>query len=585
MSTLHIGAFPPVAGTALFLLVASLVAPHARGGLPRPVADPRSIDGTGNNLGAWDWGAAGAPLLRISQTGSSTGAHYPDGGSGDVFRGGPGSAAIVANPRAVSNAVAGAPGSPPNALQMSGMVYQWGQFIDHDFTLVETNVAETSLIAVAGGDLLAPGIPFSRSVFAPGTGTSAANPRQQVNSLTAYIDASHVYGSNAVREAALRDSGGKLKTSAGALMPLNTFGLPNGSNPGQDPTQLFLAGDVRANEQFGLTAIHTLFVREHNRLVDLLAAGNPSWTGDQLYQTARKIVGAEMQVVTYNEFLPTVLGAAAPPAAAYNYDSTINAGVANEFATALFRFGHSLLPSHLPLASVGSHPAGDVALRDAFFVTDFFAGDATGATDRIAQLLKGISLQTAMQVDTMIVEDVRNFLFGPPGAGGMDLASLNIQRGRDHGLPGYNAVRAAYGLDSAATFADVTANSTLQSTLENLFGTPDDMDVWIGALAEDHLPGAAVGELIAAGLVDQFTRLRDGDRYFYLGDPELTDNPAIDAVIDLGSLTLSQLICWNTGMTDLPANVFLAVPEPATWLLAGLGIGLARVAQRRRSGR
>lgn len=574
MSIQQFGTFLLSAGASFFLWPSL----DAAASTPRPVTDVRSIDGSGNNLtpGGADWGAAGSALLRHSETATSSGAYYPDGGGGSVFRGGPGSATAVANPRDVSNAVMSAGGgSPANTHSMSGMVYQWGQFLDHDVTLVESSqdAAEMSFIGVGASDPLSPGIPFSRSLYATGTGTSAANPRQQTNSITAYIDASNVYGSDATRQALLRDVGGRLLTSAGDLMPFNTVGQPNASNPGQDQSQLFLAGDVRSNEQVGLTAMHTLFVREHNRLVDALTTNNPTWTADELYETARKIVGAEMQIITYNEFLPAVLGSAAPTAAAYNYDSTLNAGISNEFSTALFRFGHSLLPEKLPLAAVGSQPASYVSLRDAFFTTGYFAGDATGATDRVAQLLKGISLQKAMEVDVMIIDDVRNFLFGPPGAGGMDLASLNIQRGRDHGLPLYNDLREAYGLAAATTFADITSDVDLQAALASVYSTPDEVDAWVGALAEDHLLGAAVGELISAGLAEQFTRLRDGDRYFYLADDELTDNPAIDAVIDFATVNLSSIIAWNTGMSDMPDNVFV-IPEPSAGLLAVAGAGL-----------
>lgn len=580
MSSLKTGTFLLCAGASFFLSSNH----HAAAGTPRPVVDARTIDGTLNNLANPDWGATGAELLRISATGSTTGAYYPDGGDGSIIRGTAGSAYAAPGPRSISNNVmaAGNAPTPTNTHFMSGMVYQWGQFLDHDITLTEVShdAGEMSLIGVPSGDILSPGIPFSRSIYAAGTGTSAANPRQQTNELTAYIDGSNVYGNNATRQAALRDVDGKLKTSAGNLMPFNTFGLPNASNPGQDPTQLFLAGDPRANEQLGLTAMHTLFVREHNRLVDALATNNPTWTGDELYETARKIVGAEIQMITYTEFLPAVVGSAAPAAADYGYNATLNAGIANEFSTALFRFGHSLLPEHLPLAAVGSEPASSVALRDAFFTTGFFAGDATGSTDRVAQLLKGIATQKAMEVDVMIIEDVRNFLFGPPGAGGMDLASLNIQRGRDHGLPLYNDVREAYGLTAAVTFADITSDADLQAKLASVYATPDDVDAWVGALAEDHAFGAAVGELIAAGLVEQFTRLRDGDRFFYIGDDELMDNPAIDEVIDFSTVCLSSVIAWNTGMTDMRANVFM-IPEPgAGWLAM---IGLAALAVRRRA--
>src|SRR5262249_39121370 len=158
-----------------------------------------------------------------------------------------------------------------------------------------------------------------------------------------YIDASMVYGSDPARAAALRTfEGGKLKTSAnGQLLPLNTDGLPN-ADPFRLGARLFLAGDVRANEQADPTVVHTLFVPEHNRLADRIPDRYPGLNDEQVYQVARRLVGAEMQVITYEEYLPAVLGfdyAPDPEDAVYN--PAVNASITNSFAHAAFRFGHS----------------------------------------------------------------------------------------------------------------------------------------------------------------------------------------------------------------------------------------------------
>jgi peroxidase len=318
----------------------------------------------------------------------------------------------------------------------------------------------------------------------------------------------------------------------------------------------------------GLTAIHTLFVREHNRLVGLLETNHSDWTEEQLFQTARKLVGAEMQAITYREFLPALLGEddpLRPQAADYHYDVTINASVSNEFATSIYRFGHSMLPSKLLLPALGDQSGEALPLKEAFFTPDFFAGDATGSTRRVEQLLLGMTWQMAMKIDPMAIEDVRNFLFGVPGSGGMDLIAINIQRGRDHGLPGYNEMRGAYGLPQVDTFSEITSDTAVQQVLSNLYDSVHQLDAWVGGLAETHNSEAAVGELIHTAVVEQMTRLRDGDRYFFTGDLELTDNPAVDAVLDLDTVTLSQIIRWNTALDNLPANVFLVtVPEPGS---------------------
>src|SRR5207247_1722010 len=121
----------------------------------------------------------------------------------------------------------------------------------------------------------------------------------------------------------------------------------------------------------------------------------------------------------------------------------------------------------------------------------------------------------AEEVDTKVVDSLRNFLFGPPGAGGLDLASLNIQRGRDHGLADYNTARAAYGLPRVRTFAQITSDPALQKALQQLYGDVNHIDLWVGGLAEDHLPGASMGPTFARIIGDQFARVRDGDRFWF----------------------------------------------------------------------
>ena len=114
-------------------------------------------------------------------------------------------------------------------------------------------------------------------------------------------------------------TGAKLLTSANNLLPYNTAGLPNQNNGPTPANQLFLAGDIRANENLLLTSMQTVFMREHNRLVDLIAVQQPGLNAEQQYQLARKIVGAEIQAITYKEFLPALMGSAAPTVQGYHY--------------------------------------------------------------------------------------------------------------------------------------------------------------------------------------------------------------------------------------------------------------------------
>ncbi|MCA9222650.1 MAG: hypothetical protein KDA71_20125, partial [Planctomycetales bacterium] len=187
-----------------------------------------------------------------------------------------------------------------------------------------------------------------RAGFDPATGTDTENPRQHPNLITSFLDASVVYGSDAARATALRtlDGTGRLKTSdggvVGALLPRNdlaTFpdGMLENENNGQhDPADLFAAGDVRANDNVQLLALHTLMVREHNRRADELAAADPTMTGDELYEAARRWVGALLQQITYNEFLPVLLGEGAIPQYA-GYDPSVDPRISGVFSGAAFR--------------------------------------------------------------------------------------------------------------------------------------------------------------------------------------------------------------------------------------------------------
>lgn len=488
----------------------------------------RTFDGTLNNPINFNYGIAGQPLLRISGVAYDDGISIPAGSS-------------RASPRIISNLVVAQDDSIPSSSMTSDMVWQWGQFLDHDLDLVPTATpAETFDIEVPTGDpFFDPNsdgnkvISFSRSLH------NAENPRQQINTLTAFIDASQVYGSDAYRAEKLRTfSDGKLKTSDGDMLPFNVDGLPNGGGPSPS---LFLAGDVRVNEQIGLTAIHTLFLREHNRLAGEIAASHPEMSDEEIYQTARKIVGAQMQVITYNEFLPMILGYGAIPE--YNgYHPEVNPGISNEFAAASFRFGHSMLSPNL-LRITNSGEMVFVQLRNSFFNPALVVQD-----DGVDSILRGLVEQRAQEIDNMIVDDVRNFLFGPPGSGGFDLASLNIQRGRDHGLADYNTVRESYGLNPVSSFAEISSDPDVQSKLESAFGDVNNIDLWVGGLAEDNVPGALVGKTLKAVLSDQFTRVRDGDRFWYENDPFFIQNN--DLMYEIKTTTLSDIIKRNASMNE-----------------------------------
>lgn len=501
--------------------------------------DFRSVDGTGNNIANPEWGAAETQLNRKAPEAYGDGIETLAGSSR------PGA-------REISNAVCAQFSPLFNPEGASDFVWQWGQFLDHDIDLTEVT-GEVANISTPLDDPFFLGSPifFNRSVFDGATSVPGI-PREQMNLITSYIDGSNVYGSDAVRLAFLRDPSDSifLKTSAGNLLPFNTAALPNAEPPGAVSADFFIAGDVRANEQAGLACMHTLFMREHNKIARKIRIRRPDLNNEQVFQYARLVIGAEIQSITYNEFLPALLGPNALTPYS-GYDANVDAGIANFFSTASYRLGHSMLSTTLLRLDENGFETtdGHLSLSDAFFNPSRLIDEGG-----IAPILRGLASQVQQTVDTLIIPDVRNFLFGPPGAGGFDLASLNIQRGRDHGLADYNSARVAYGLAPVATFAEITSSIELQAALQQLYGNVNDIDPWIGGLAEDHVPGALVGELIFTVMKDQFERLRDGDRFFYLNYFDPTTISAIEGQ------TLARIIARNTEIepSELQSNVFLA---------------------------
>ena len=485
-----------------------------------PPFEYRSIDGMGNNLQRPDYGSAGINLLRISGVDYADGISLPAGGS-------------RMSPREISNIVIAQSGSIPNSARASDYIWQWGQFLDHDMDLTPPAMPLEPLpVDVPDDDeFFDQDIPFNRSLH------DGNNPREQINVLTAFIDASQVYGSDPETADSLRTfSDGKLKTSDGDLLPMNDAGL-------------FAAGDVRVNEQIGLTAVHTLFMREHNRLAEEIATKYPGMNDEEIYQTARKIVGAQIQVITYKEYLPLLLGKNAIPKYK-GYNEQVNPGISTEFSAAAFRFGHSMLSPTLLCVENGGEVTM-VKLRNAFFNPGFF----TMHDDGVDCLLLGLALGRAQELDSFVIDDVRNFLFVIPG-GGLDLPSLNMQRGRDHGLSDYNSVRDAYGLAPVTSFAQISRNRAVQNALALAYNNDvNNIDLWVGVISEDEAPGALVGKTGRAILADQFIRLRDGDRFWYQNDPFFLYHK--DLMKEVEGTTLAEIIQRNTDIDYyLKGNAF-----------------------------
>ena len=474
---------------------------------------------------------------------------------------------------------------PENESALSHLVMQWGQFIDHDLDRsVEFADAGCSMHCEST-DLCAPvRVPEDDQVFGVGTARNGSclpftrtmpacsntqfEPRQQVNEITSYLDGSMVYESTAERARFLRElKGGRLRVgpvfpSGGlASLPIAPPCPPRENGHREEENrgcvvpgfnESFVAGDARANEQVSLTVMHTLWLREHNRIAKMLRKRNSHWDDERVYQETRKIVGALIQKITFEDYLPLILGNQVfdQVIGPYpGYQPGTDASIPNAFATAAYRFGHSQIqPMFNRLnPSFQSIPAGPLSLRDAFMNPQAYY-DSQGT----APLVRGWITQPARRLDEFLNSILTNQLFERDNAPGMDLATLNVQRGRDHGLPPYliwkNFCQKQFNISS-----DI-GNELTRIRFLQTYGTLDTVDLFVGALAEEPLPGSIVGATLACIFGITFSRLRAGDRFWY-------ENPGVFTTAQLDQIrngTIARIICDNGDrIPRVQTNAFL----------------------------
>ncbi|XP_057892200.1 peroxidasin homolog [Melospiza georgiana] len=548
----------------------------------------RTHDGSCNNLQHPMWGASLTAFQRLLKPAYQNGFNLPRGFSlAEDARDLP-----LPLPRLVSTAMIGTETITPDD-QFTHMLMQWGQFLDHDMdqtvaaismsrfsdgapcSEVCTNDPPCFSITVPAND---PRVRNGRCMFfvrsSPVCGSGMTSllmnsvyAREQINHLTSYIDASNVYGSTEQESRELRDLSGRrgllkrgqvVPSSGKHLLPF-AVGPPTECmrDENESPVPCFLAGDHRANEQLGLTAMHTLWFREHNRVAAELAALNPHWDGDLLYHEARKIVGAQMQHITYAQWLPKVLGEAGMKMLGEykGYNPNVNAGILNAFATAAFRFGHTLINPILYRLNETFQPIpqGHIPLHKAFFSP--FRIMQEGGIDPLLRGLFGVPGKMRVPSELLNME-LTEKLFSMAHSVSLDLAAINIQRGRDHGIPPYNDFRVFCNLSSAQEFEDLRneiKNLEIREKLRSLYGTTKNIDLFPALMVEDLVPGTRVGPTLMCLLTTQFRRLRDGDRFWY-------ENPGVFTAAQLTQIrqaSLARVICDNSDhIQQLQRDVF-----------------------------
>lgn len=480
-------------------------------------------------------------LANIEAQERLTEARYDDGIS-ETFSGG---ADLVQ----VSMVVFDQDGDAPNSAGLSTLFTTFGQFLDHDLVLTPEDHDEGVL------DLVGMPHDIARSAVAEeiGEGETIA----PMNAVTWEIDGSQIYGSTDARMDDLRSfENGKLRmqddnTSANEMLPdADHDSFMAGEIDGDDP--VYLAGDVRANENPNLLSLQTMFVREHNLWAERLAEENPDWDDEQLYNAARSIVEYELQQITYNEWLPHLVGDAIGEDTGYDADETGEVSV--EFSTAAFRFGHTLVSPTIDRIADDGTDEGSMALMDSYF-------NHTPVEDGgIEAIIRGQLSATAQELDTEIVDDLNFFLETPEGVSGFSLAAINLARGLDHGLDSYINVRAQLIGDidpdnlDPSDFSVITSDEDVQARLAAVYTDVFQVDLWVGGLAEDAIDGTQMGPLFTHIIADQFTRTRAADETFGNLDPALGD--AI--IAEVQASTFATIIERNTDIDMVQDDVFIS---------------------------
>lgn len=565
----------------------------------------RDSSGIGNNVDNPTWGAADQQFIRL------TDAYYADGASQ--------ARVTQLSPRQISNLVAnqdndgdGVEESIPNEFGGTALLTFFGQYFDHGLDFVGKGLPGSTAIGTPDFSISAP-----RSNIIPGTGVDPDGipnsgdeiAAQYRNDASPYVDQNQVYGSsNAItdllRKWEVADDGsprqtaymltGDLDASGFAMLPtlahvrdnyrimteggeLTGADIANYDGTGQPllidfipkfvtlPDQLepvldldgigeyFVTGDGRANENVMLTSIHTIWARNHNYWVDRIKEETGGrWTEAEYFEAARVMNVAEYQRVVFTEFATAMAGGLDDDNehGFTGYDPTVNAAISVEFAQAAYRFGHSMLNE-----TVGYRDA-DGNLQQLSLVEAFLKPGAVSELG-IEGLLAGATMMQHQAIDTDMVNALRNQLVGRP----LDLAALNLFRGRDMGIAPFNEVREqlyeSTGLASLRPYAGwddfQERNQISDDVMAQLKAAYPEgfeaVDLWIGGLAERPTRGQ-LGSTFGYIFLEQLDRLQHGDRLYYL---EIFDDSLFD---DDTTITFSQIVMRNTGLTDLPENIF-----------------------------
>ncbi|XP_053668265.1 peroxidase-like [Anopheles marshallii] len=534
----------------------------------------RTFDGTCNNLVTPSWGAANTPFVRIVNP------KYGDGKSSPTLAS---DGSELPNARLLSVEVfqEGVQNSPEFTLANM----QFGQIVAHDMAL--TRGVLDALPCCANGRLqpsrgprcfpipVSPDDPvFSvrgieclnliRTLNTCDENPTNCTKAEQINAVTHFLDLSIVYGNSAQQSLQLREPNTgllKVETRDGQAWPPRH---PNASSACTQRTPndvCYLTGDGRANQSPHLAILQITFVREHNRIATGLQALNPSWTAEKLFQEARRINIAQYQHIVFTEWLPNFLGRDfmiqrqliyQELAIKNDYGDTIHPGVINSHTTAAFRIFHSSIQGQLKLYEESRRSLSKIDINDHTNNPNILEQ----TSDRYPYLLRGLATQPMGVNDASFDPATKHFLFRFDDMFGTDLKSLDIQRGRDHGLGGYNDFVFLCLNQRATTWADY--NQLLVPGAVDLlaiyYKSVNDLDLSVGLAFEKKVDGTESGVVTRCILADQFRRTRKGDRFFYENGKHFTEKQ----IAEIRKAKMARILCDTTAsVTQIQPAVFL----------------------------
>ena len=527
-------------------------------------SNQRTITGICNNRQNKNFGKALAPISRLLGRAS-----YADNVSSIRNRSVTGSP--LPSTRVVSLRILAEGATPVFDHQTSNLHMPYGQFIAHDIILMPSSVGPNGQtldctacnsgsvtdncapIAVPNGDDYFPTNSCIRLTRAL-NGQTGLGQRTQLNQNTHFLDLSVVYGSDECLAAKLRTfKNGELKTFQ-YQYPLPPQDPTDSNCQSKAPNSCFLCGDDRNMVQPGLITIHTLYIKQHNKVAQAMQKLRSDWNDEKLYQEARRLLTARFQHHVYAEYLPKLLGQAAmkefgltPLTSGYftGYDATLDPALPVEFTSAAFRFGHSQIRKELPRVTNFNQTVGtsvDIG-NNVFYADSAYQGSAGG----IDGIIEGLLQYPAMAVDRQFSFPVRHQIFEIRGkkASGIDLISVNMMRGRDVGLFPYNEYRTLVGLPKANNFSDLLGQMDAANVqaLQSVYASVHDIDLYPAILMERPVGGSLLGRTGTYIIATTFARLKKADRFFYETKAPNTRSLTPDELAAIRSSSLANFFC------------------------------------------